>query len=121
MIEHALYFSAKGIKAKRRSVQKLIKQGAIRVKEKEVRVTGKPEVSKYQLVDSRNMVKMWSYYIRMNEWQVSFSLLFDDSILDLGFVNYLLGLSGRIVGFGKGCPRLGGPFGKFISTRFESD
>lgn len=74
-------------------------------------------------IDSRPVViqraRVMRHRARLEAWAVEFELEIDDSLLGDDSVHQILTEAGRRVGVGDFRPQKGGPFGRFIVTKWE--
>jgi len=55
----------------------------------------------------------------LEKWALSFGVEYDDEEIPKSVLKELLDYAGRRVGIGDFRPSTGGPFGRFIITKFE--
>jgi hypothetical protein len=85
--------------------------------------TGKP-LTDFE-VDSRPVTipatkgRIMRHRPRLDAWQASFGLEIDAELIDAAFVQQLLSEGGRQIGIGDYRPSCGGPFGRFLVSRWE--
>jgi hypothetical protein len=58
---------------------------------------------------------------RLDEWRATFHLEIDDTILPVDFIQQLMTEGGRQQGVGDFRPNSGGPFGRFMVTKWEEE
>lgn len=74
-------------------------------------------------IDSRPVViqraRIMRSRARLEKWSITLALQIDDEILDLETVHNILNDAGRRAGIGDYRPQKGGPFGRFIVTKWK--
>lgn len=74
-------------------------------------------------VDRRPVVVMRARIVRsrpmLSKWALNFSIEYDEDEITKGTLKEILDYAGRRVGIGDFRPEKGGPFGRFITTKFE--
>ena len=84
-----------------------------------------PHVFQKWEIDSRPIVNQATKGRRIKkrplfrEWVLSFRLIVDEEDIPLEVLKEIIDLAGRRVGIGDYRPQKGGPFGRFMVTRFE--
>jgi hypothetical protein len=113
-------------KGSRKSMKYVI-PGAVFVQEDAVVILngdGKTPAKDFE-VDSRPVVipstkgRIMRHRPRFDHWSADFTLLVNDGLIDPDFVNKLLVHGSQAIGVGDFRPERGGPFGRFIVTRWE--
>lgn len=80
------------------------------------------EMQKWE-IDRRPVVVMRARIVRarpvLTKWALTFTIEYDEDEISKEVLKELLDYSGRRVGIGDFRPEKGGPFGRFICTKFE--
>lgn len=82
-----------------------------------------PHIHQKWEIDRRPVVVQRARIVRsrpiLNKWRLSFSVDYDDDEISKDTLKELFDFAGRRVGIGDFRPEKGGPFGRFIVTKFE--
>jgi len=117
-IRMSLVDAAKQLKRKRGTFSKVFGAGAIIVEPFEI----EHETQHWEL-DQRPVVIQKSRIVRtrprFDKWSLSFEVEYDDTIIDREVLYEAFQIAGKFSGIGDYRPQKGGPFGRFIVTKFE--
>lgn len=106
----------------RKSVKSVI-GGAVLVGEEKIYFSPRKTISDIE-VDSRPCVvqraRIMRHRARLESWKISFVLEIENDILDSENVHKILSDAGRRSGIGDFRPQKGGPFGRYIVTKWEA-
>lgn len=110
-------------KGSRRSVKYLVPAAVLVPQDTITLHNGKP-LTDFE-VDSRPVTipatkgRIMRHRPRLDEWQATFTLEVDETLLPVAFVQQLITEGGTSLGVGDFRPEKGGPFGRFRITRWE--